>query len=251
MQRNSTTHKLPPIRYAAKAYSGAAANYSQHKSELYIAVLAVCNESLWLAFSATFLFSDAHSISYLARFSPHNDILWNWSHLLCFYDLTIVHIPATYDVVAGFADLFTRCLATLRKTMKAKIGAHRVQDTPLISFHGLAPMRIHDMLAILQRFIAWFDNNKLNSAEVRTAWKEFAGFPKPPQLTARMASSHAYYNSDTGEWVQFQDVRPLSIPGVVSGFLACQQYRAWTGPGQSTYHKAGSFMDPSSPHHNR
>ena len=54
MQRNSTTHTLQPIRYAAKAYSGAVANYSQHKSELYIAVLAVCNESLWLAFSANF-----------------------------------------------------------------------------------------------------------------------------------------------------------------------------------------------------
>ena len=209
------------MRYTAKSHSGAIANYYQHKSELYIAVLAVCNESLWLAFSAIFLFSNAHSISYLACFSPHIEILWNWSRLLCSYNLTIIHLPATCDIVAGFTDLFTRCPATLRKSMQERLGAHRMVDTPLISLHGLVTMRIQDMMSILQRFMLWFDSRRLDSAEVRTAWKTFAakettGFPAIPQLSARLATGTAYYDIESKEWEQSRGgVIPMEVEGTM------------------------------------
>ena len=215
MQRHPTTHKLHPCRYAAKAYTGAVSRYSQHKSECYILMLAITNESHWLAFSQTFIFSDAHSLIYLARYAPHNEILWNWSRLLCSYAISVIHLPATTDIIAGFADLFTRCPDTLKQTMRDKIGKHRMEDTPLVSFYGLAPIRIQDLMAILHRFTTWFDGHRLSSPEVKNAWKAFAAketkqFPGVPQLSARLATTSVYYHPDTRIWEQdFHSVIPL------------------------------------------
>ena len=107
-QRNDRTQKLQACRYLSKIYTGSVANYSQHKSKCYILVTAITNESFWLTFSQTFIFSNAHSLTYLAHFAPHSEILWSWSRLICSYQITIIHLPATTDIIGGFCDLFTR-----------------------------------------------------------------------------------------------------------------------------------------------
>ena len=155
-QRSDRTQKLQACRYSSKIYTGSVANYSQHKSECYILITAITNESFWLTFSQTFIFSDAHSLTYLARYAPHSEILWSWSRLICSYQITIIHLPATSDIIGGFCDLFTRDPKSLKKSLREKIGKTRLEDTPLISFHGLAPLRIQDIMNILSRYMNWY-----------------------------------------------------------------------------------------------
>merc|ERR1712127_752888 len=176
-------------------YTGSVAHYSQHKSEAYMLITAVTNESFWLAHSQTFIFSDAHSLTFLARFSPHSEILWNWSRLICSYKISIIHLPASTDIIGGFADLLTRDPASLKQTLQEKIGRLRVEDTPMLSFYGLAPMPVQDVLNILTRFMTFYDKMKLNSKEVKCAWQKFAAaeagsFPAVPRLTVALAAPH-------------------------------------------------------------
>ena len=84
------------------------AHYSQHKAKCHMVITAITNESFWLTFLQTFIFSVAHSLTYLVRFVPHSEILWNWSRLICSYQITVTHLPATSDIIGGFCDLFTR-----------------------------------------------------------------------------------------------------------------------------------------------
>ena len=185
-QRHPQSHQLVALKHTSVPYTGAVAMYSQVKSEMYIGIHALANNTIFFVYSPSFWITDAASLQHLIVFRHSNYIMHNWSCFITSLNLHILPVPNT-NAHLRFIDYFTRPGATkqqiLEKLQKVKFSPETCDKVPILDLMGMGAVPVQTVFDLVDKFQICVKN--LAPSKVQQLWKSFSaqGFPPVPDLT--------------------------------------------------------------------
>ena len=185
-QRHPHSNQLVALKHTSVPYTGSVAMYSQIKSEMYIGVHALANNTIFFVYSPSFWITDAASLQHLIVFRHSNYIMHNWSCFITSLNLHILPVPNT-NAHLRFIDYFTRPGATkqqiLEKLQKVKFSPENCDKVPLLDLMGMGTVPVQTLFDLVDKFQVCVKT--LSPGKVQQLWKSFSarGFLPVPDLT--------------------------------------------------------------------